>query len=147
MVKDFMTTKVICANANTTVEQAAKLMLKHHISCLPVHDEQMRLIGILTESDFVGREYNPKHALTSLKTLFGEVAYLMDVEEVYKKSKSKKLSEVMSKDVKTITPADSLSFVVAFMHSNNLKRIPVVDNEKIVGLVTRQDLLKAFDSL
>lgn len=146
-VSEFMTTNVTSCNENETVEVAAKLMIEKGFSVLPVVDSSGVLVGILTESDFVGKEANIPHALVSIKKLFGTNVHLGDVEEIYKKAKTKKLSEVMAKNVKTIAKTATLSEVVNMMSSHNLKRLPVVDGGKLVGIVTRKDLIKAFGKI
>ncbi|WP_417336215.1 CBS domain-containing protein [Halobacteriovorax marinus] len=146
-VSEFMTKDVISCTEENTVEEAAKIMHDKGFSVMPVVDGAGALIGILTESDFVGTDANIPHALASIKKLFGQNFYFSDAEEIYKKSKVKKLGEVMTKDVTTVTSDQSLSDVISVMSHNHLKRLPVVDGGKLVGIITRKDLLKAYNKL
>lgn len=147
-VSEFMTTDVISCNEDSTVEEVAKHMCEKGFSVMPVVNAGGEIVGILTESDFVGRDADIPHALASIKMLFGQNFYFSDIENIYKESKTKKLSEVMSTNVKTVRPDQTLSDVVSLMSHSGLKRIPVVDeSKKLVGMVTRKDLLRAYSNL
>lgn len=144
--KDFMTTNVITCTEDQSVADAAKLMVEKEFSVMPILNSEGKLVGIVTESDFVGKEVKVPHALASIKQLFGQNFYFNDVETLYAEAKNKKLSSVMSKNLKTIKPETSLSKVVNYMISKNIKRLPVVDGEKLVGIITRKNILKAFNA-
>lgn len=130
-----------------TVEEAAKMMLDHNFSVLPVTNEDGDLVGILTESDFVGKDADIPHAMACVKSLFGQTYAFGNVEDLYKKAKTKKVSEVMTHDPTCVESKDTLSKVVAVMSNQNLKRLPVVDGNKVVGIITRKDIIKAFSKL
>jgi len=144
---EFMTKNVYTCNENQTVEDAATLMGEHGISVVPIVDDQGKLTGIITESDFISRNKNIPHAMASLRLLFGKSFHSTDVEQVYKESKEKKLSEVMTKDPKTVSQDATLDEVVTFMSEKNLKRLPVLENEKVVGIITRHNIINAFNKL
>lgn len=144
--KDFMTTNVITCTEDQSVADAAKLMVEKKFSVMPILNSEGKLVGIVTESDFVGKEVKVPHALASIKQLFGQNFYFNDVETLYAEAKNKKLSSVMSKNLKTVKPETSLSEVVNYMISKNIKRLPVVDGEKLVGIITRKNILKAFNA-
>ncbi len=144
---DFMTKNVKTCTPNQTVQDAANLMLENDFSVVPVVDGDGNLQGIITESDFISREVKIPHAMVSLKHLFGQNFNSLDIEEVYKKSKDLTLDKVMTKDVKTVSPNDSLNDVVAHMSKKNIKRLPVVDNGKLVGIITRRNILQAFHDM
>lgn len=146
-VLDFMTKDVQTCNEDQTVGEAAKKMIDSGISVMPVVNNEGTLTGIVTQSDFISREVEIPHALVSMKRLFGQDFNLTDVEDVYKKSKSKALGEVMSRDPVTVTSENSLNGVVELMMKKHLKRLPVVDNGKLIGIITRKDILKAFEKL
>lgn len=143
-VSEFMTKNVIFLNPTQTVEEAAQLMLKEEISVLPIVDAKSHLVGIITESDFVGKEANIPHALASIKRLLGQVFYFDDIETLFLKAKTMPVEQMMTKSPKTVTPDYSLTDVVNLMIRHNLKRIPVVEDEKLVGIITRQDIMRAF---
>lgn len=141
---DFMTKNVISCNQTQTVEEAASLMSDKGFSVMPVVDDAGKLVGILTESDFVGKDVNVPRAMVSMKRLLGVTHYEGNIEEIYSKAKKKKLEEVMTKNPVTITPDTTLNSLVNLMDRKKLKRLPVIENEMLVGMVTRKDLLQAF---
>ncbi|MCO4794813.1 MAG: CBS domain-containing protein [Bacteriovoracaceae bacterium] len=146
-VKEFMTKDVLTCSPEQTVQDAANLMTTNGFSVIPIADEEKKLLGILTESDFVGKEVDIPHALVSLKKLFGTLYHLRDIEDVYQNAKKVKLEKVMTKKVFTVTPETTLSEVVDIMVSKHLKRLPVVVDGHLQGIITRKDLLRAFDSV
>lgn len=144
---DFMTKDVKTCTPDQTVQDAANLMLENDFSVIPVVDKDGVLQGIITESDFISREVDIPHAMVSLKHLFGQNFNSTDVEDIYKKSKNLSLEKVMTKDVKTASPDDSLNDVVSKMSEKNIKRLPVIDNGVVVGIITRKNILKAFSQI
>lgn len=147
IASDFMSTNVKTCNENQTIEEAATLMADNGFSAVPVVDDAGNLVGIITESDFISKNQSVPHAMASLRHLFGKSFNSQDVEAIYKESKSKKLSEVMTKNVKTVGPDATLDEVVTFMGEKNVKRIPVVDGGKVVGIITRTNVIKAFNKV
>lgn len=147
LVKEFMTTKLTTCHADQTVKDAADLMTKNGISILPIVDDESRLLGIVTESDFIGKEVRVPHAMASLKQLFGETFHNQDIESVYRAARDTKLEKVMSKNVKTVSKESTLTSVIDTMVANHLKRLPVIEDGKLIGIITRKDLMKAFQLL
>ncbi|MGE4518112.1 MAG: CBS domain-containing protein [Desulfobacteraceae bacterium] len=143
-ISEFMTTDVISCSADKKLKEAAQIMIEKGLSVLPVVDSDNKLIGIITESDFVGKEVEVPHAMATVKMLFGQAHYHGNIEEVYKKAKDQPLEKVMTRHPVTISPDESLTGLVELMSSRDLKRVPVVKDKKLVGIVTRKDLIKAF---
>ncbi|MBT4791185.1 MAG: CBS domain-containing protein [Halobacteriovoraceae bacterium] len=143
--EDFMTKEVFSCKQSQTVEEAAALMSEKGVSVMPVIDDEGLLVGILTESDFVSKEVKIPHAMASMKRLLGVTHYEGDIEAIYASAKKRKLAEVMTKNPKAISPTTSLNSIVTIMEDKKLKRLPVVDNQKLVGMITRKDLLRAFN--
>ena len=146
-ISNFMTKDVVTCKQDQTVAQAAKIMVENNFSVMPVTDNESNIVGILTESDFVGKEVEIPHALASIKQLFGQLFYFGDIEPIYKNAKNKKLSEVMTKNPICLPPEANLTDVINLMISKKLKRIPVIQDNKVQGIVTRKDLLKAYVEL
>lgn len=143
-VSEFMTKDVISLTADHTVEEAAKLMLEKNISVIPITDSAANLIGIITESDFIGRDAHIPHALAAIKRLLGQIFYDRGVENIFQKAKTMPLEKVMTTNPKTVDSDYTLDDVINMMITYKLKRIPVVQNGKLVGIITRHDILKAF---
>ena len=143
--KDVMTRKVISVAPEATVLQAARLMLQHHISGLPVLDKKGDLVGILSEGDFLRRRETKTERRRArwLEFLLGPGRVAAD----YVHSHGSKVSEVMTPEVKTIGEETALEDIVQTMEKNHIKRMPVLRGDKLVGIVTRSDLMHAMVSL
>ena len=111
---------------------------------MPIVNDDHLLVGIVTESDFVGKEVKVPHALASIKQLFGQKFYFGDIEKIYHDAKNKKLKDVMTKTVHTIAPDTSLDTIISMMMAKKLKRLPVIQDDKLVGIITRKNLIQAF---
>lgn len=144
---EFMTKDVFSLTTDKTVQDAATLMLEHNISVIPVVDSAKNLVGIITESDFIGKDAHIPHALASIKRLLGQIFYHEGVEEIFMRAKNMVLENVMSRYPKTVSPDQSLNDVVDMMGKYNLKRVPVAQQGKLVGIITRHDILRAFMKL
>jgi CBS domain-containing protein len=147
LASEFMTKNVVSLSPDKTVQDAALLMLEKNISAVPVVDSESRLLGLITEGDFIGEDANVPHALAELKKVFGHIFYHEGVEEIYKDAKNKPLEEVMCQSPKTVSPDFSLNDVIDIMSKYNLRRVPVIENDKLVGMITRRDILRAFAHL
>lgn len=141
-VKSLMTTHVIDIRPTATLAHAARLMLTHGISGLPVVDETGRLVGIISEGDFLRRsELSTKHKRSRWLEFFispGKAA------AEYVQEHGRTIAEVMSTDVATISDNASLEEAVELMAHRGVKRLPVIENGKLIGIVTRADLMRAF---
>lgn len=145
LAEDFMTKDIISCTENQTVGEAAQIMEKNGFSVIPVVDGAGLLLGIVTEADFVGRELNIPHALASIKQLMGQIFYFSQVEKIYSNAKSKKLSEVMTRNPPAATPKTSLTSLINHMIAKELKKILIVEEGKLVGLITYKDIIRAFN--
>jgi CBS domain-containing protein len=143
--KDVMTRNVISIAPDATVLQAARLMLEHHISGLPVIDKAGQLVGVVSEGDFLRRRETGTERRRSrwLKFLMGPGRIAAD----YIHSHGRKVSDVMSGDVKTIGEDAALEDIVQLMEKWRIKRLPVLRGDKVVGIVTRSNLMHAVVSL
>lgn len=143
--KDVMTRNVISTAPDATVLQAARLMLQHHISGLPVVDKAGKLVGVLSEGDFLRRRETRTERRRSrwLEFLMGPGRVAAD----YVHSHGSKVSEVMSPDVKAISEDTPLEDIVQTMEKHRIKRLPVMRGDKVVGIVTRSNLMHAMVSL
>jgi CBS-domain-containing membrane protein len=140
--KDLMSHDVISVTPETTVLQAARLMLQHRISGLPVVDASGNLVGILSEGDFLRRKETGTERRRSRVLEFiigpGKIA------SEYVHSHGRKVSEVMTRDVRTVDVEADLGQVVEAMERHRVKRMPVIREGKMVGIITRSDLLHAM---
>ena len=143
--KDVMTGTVISVAPEATVLQAARLMLQHHISGLPVIDSAGRLVGILSEGDFLRRQETRTERRRSrwLEFLMGPGR----IASEYVHSHGSKVSEVMTEEVQTVAEGAALEDVVRLMEKYRIKRVPVLRGDAVVGIITRSNIMRAMVSL
>jgi CBS domain-containing protein len=142
--KDVMTRNVISITPDATVLQAARLMLQHHISGLPVVGAG-KLVGVLSEGDFLRRQETRTERRRSrwLEFLMGPGR----IAGEYTHSHGSKVAEVMTTDVQTVDEDTSLEDIVQLMERHRIKRVPVLRGKELVGIVTRSNLMHAMVSL
>jgi CBS domain-containing protein len=142
---DLMTSFVVTVRLDATIEYAAQLMLQYRISGLPVTDSNGAVLGIITESDLLRRAETgteKRHARWAVLFLGpGRLA------QEYVRTRGRKVGEVMTEHVFTITPQTPISEVVKLMETKRVKRLPVVDQGRLVGIVSRADVMAAFVGL
>jgi CBS-domain-containing membrane protein len=142
---DVMTTKVLSAGPDTSVADAARLMVSNNISGLPVIDGAGRLVGIVTEGDFLRRAETgtERHRTRWLEFLLGPGR----LADEYVRTHAQRVEEVMTRDVATVTEDASLDEIVRLMERRRIKRVPIIRDGKLVGIVSRANLLRALASV
>jgi len=140
-----MTRSVITVAPDATVLEAANLMLRHHVSGLPVVDTAGKLVGIVSEGDFIRRSEigTQKKRGRWLRFLLGAGATATD----YVRENGRRMSEVMTVDPVTVTEETPLDQIVSSMERHGVKRLPVMRDGKLVGIVSRANLLQAVAGL
>jgi CBS domain-containing protein len=139
---DVMTREAMSVTPQTTILEAAQLMLQHRISGLPVTDGKGKVVGVVTEGDLLRRAETgtERHRSSWLMFLVGPGRLAGD----YAAAHARKVGEVMTSDVAFVAPSDDLAVVVNLMEKRRVKRIPVVEKGKLAGIVSRADLVKAL---
>ncbi len=138
---DIMTREVISATADMSVESVAHLMLQHHLSGLPVLDAAGKLVGIITEGDLLRRvELGTGRKRSKLYGLFAPASVAQD----YVLANGRRAGEIMTRDILAVAPATPVDEIVDIMEQRHIKRIPVVEQGQIAGIVSRADLLKVL---
>ena len=140
-----MTRSVITTSPDTTILEAAITMLQHHVSGLPVVDAAGKLVGVVSEGDFIRRSEigTQRKRGRWLKFLLGAGVAATD----YVREHGRKVSEVMTTDPITVVEDATLEQIVTSMETNGVKRLPVMHGGKLVGIVSRANLLQAVASL
>jgi CBS-domain-containing membrane protein len=141
-VADIMTHSVIGVTPETPIAEVARLMLQHRISGLPVLDPGGAVVGIVTEGDLLRRAETGterRHARW-LEFLIAPGRLARE----YADANARKAGEVMSQDVVSVTPQDSLAEVVRLMERRHIKRLPVIEAGRLVGIVSRANLVRAL---
>lgn len=144
-VSDVMTREVVSIAPEASVLEAVRLMLQHKISGLPVIDAKGNLQGVVTEGDFLRRVETGTERKRSrlVEFLLGPGRLATD----YVQATGRKVGEVMTPDARTVGEDETLEKVVNLMERYRIKRVPVVRGDKVVGIVTRQNLMRALASL
>jgi CBS domain-containing protein len=140
--KDVMTPHVLSIAPDALISAAARLMLQNKISGLPVVDGSGKLVGIITEGDFLRR---PELATQRRRPRW--IEFLVGsgrLADEYTRSSGRNVSDVMTYDVHTVDLDASLEEIVSIMERHHVKRVPVVDGPKVLGIITRANLLHAF---
>ncbi|BCH00746.1 CBS domain-containing protein [Mesorhizobium loti] len=141
-VRDIMTTPVVTITASASVAEAANLMLTRNIRCLPVLGDDGSLAGVISEGDFLRRsELGIRRARPRwLEFLVGPGK----LADEYVRSSSRRVAEVMSTSVVSAAPGASLAEIVDLMATHDIKNVPILDAGKIVGIVSRSDLMRVL---
>jgi CBS domain-containing protein len=143
---DIMVTKVITVGPQASVRDVAKLLLTNRISAIPVVDEHGTLIGIISEGDLVRRaELGTNHHRSWWLEMFSGKSK-EDLAKEYFKSRGCKVKDVMTKNVITAKPTAPVRDIAALLEKNHFKRVPIVAKGKVIGIVSRANLIQALAS-
>lgn len=151
LVKDYMKRKVIYFKPDDSIFDVARVLSKHHISGGPVV-ENGKIVGVISETDII--EYMKLNISTRrvdiaephvLALLIANIAKdgLRIKKELERLSKIE-VKDLMSKDVITISSNESILEAATLLEKNDIDRLPVVENNKMVGIITRADLIRAL---
>jgi CBS domain-containing protein len=144
-ISDIMTRSVVSVREEATIFEAIRLMLQYKISGLVVVDEKDRLTGIVTEGDFLRRrEFGTQKQRSRWIQFFVGSGTLA---EEYVQSSGRRISEVMTRSVYSVTEDASLSEAVQMMEHHRVKRLPVVRDDKVIGIVSRANFLRIIGSV
>lgn len=141
-VRDIMSTKVVTASPSTTIRDIAGLMVEKHVSGLPVLSDSGTLVGMVSEGDLLRRP-----ELGTQKHRRRWVSFFSGVDEQareFTKTHALRAGDVMTKQVIHVSEQTPLGDVVGLMEKHNIKRLPVLSDGKLVGIVSRADLLRAL---
>ncbi len=141
-VRDFMTPQVVTVTPETPILDAARLMLDHNISGLPVVTDEGRVVGIISEHDLLRGGTSDVDAERShwLRLMTEQVNLADEVARLQKR----KVREAMTPDPVTVTETAPLEEAGRLIGENDIKRLPVVRDNKLVGIIARADLVRAI---
>ena len=144
--RDIMTERVITVGPETTVREIATLLLERRISAVPVVEESGEIVGIVSEGDLIHRN----EIGTELRgrswwlRLFDDSAALA---ERYSKSHGAKARDVMTRDVVSVDETVSLADIAELLETKHIKRVPVIRDGRLAGIVSRADLVRALAAI
>lgn len=140
--RDLMTTEVVTVRPDTPVPDIAKALIERNVSAVPVVDADGKLLGIVSEGDLLIRE-----EIGSDRPRSWWLALLSTSEEEardYVRTHGRRAEHVMTRDVVTIEDSAPLAAIARLLETKRVKRVPVVKDGKLVGIVSRADVLRAF---
>lgn len=140
--RDIMVEPVLTIKGSTSVPALAKLLTERRISGLPVVDDKGAMIGLVSETDLMHRkETGTERRRKWWMELFADSAALA---RDFVKSHGTQVADIMSPFVITVSADADLSHVANVLDSNRIKRVPVMENDVLVGIITRGDLVRAL---
>jgi len=142
--RDVMVSPVVTVMPHCSVKELAQTLLKNHISAVPVVDDhQGRLVGIVSEGDLLHRsEAGTERRAQWLRLIAADVTLAAE----YIKAHSRKVADIMVRNVVTADPETPLDEMAILMEQNSIKRVPIVSNGQLVGIVSRANLIQAVAS-
>ena len=142
---DVMVRDVVTVHPDMDVAEAVKLLIEHDVSALPVLNNEGNLVGVLSEADLIHRAEigTEKHRPWWLEAVTGGST----LAEEFAKSHGKKVGEVMTDGVISVTEETPLSEIAALFERKRIKRVPVVKDGRLVGVVSQSNLIQALASL
>jgi CBS domain-containing protein len=147
---DVMTTKVITVDPNTSVQALAALLSERGISGVPVVDSDNRVIGIVSEGDLLhrvetGTERRPEPVTGRRRSwCLDAIASNQDLARDYVKSHGRTVKDVMTPDVISVADTTELGEIAMLLETKRINRVPVVRDGKLVGIVSRANLVRAL---
>jgi CBS-domain-containing membrane protein len=141
--KDVMTTKVISVSPGSPVHKVVDLLLKYRISAVPVVDSAQKLVGIVSEGDLL-RPESVSSAGTRRLSWMGE---MVSGGGSYEKSSGRTANTVMTRSVVTVNEDTPLNEIAGLLERHHIKRVPVLSNGRLVGVVSRANLLHGLANI
>ncbi len=117
-IKDFKYRVVVTIGPNETISAAIQKLVEHDRGSLPVCNDKGELVGIITERDIVRKCFARSDALTEIM-----------------------IQDIMSKQVVIANPEDDLDYAISMMKQKRIRHLPIVDNLKVMGMISMRDLL------
>lgn len=138
-----MNRDVVTVKKGASVEEALKLMTKHHVSGLPVVDADGYIVGIITESDLLLKDQAP--VLDKPRPIKGHQPVPEEVlEKAYKKARAELVEDAMTKDVIAFSEDSLVADIARVMVELGINRVPIIRDRKVVGIISRMDIIKAM---
>ncbi|MCK6584110.1 MAG: CBS domain-containing protein [Anaerolineales bacterium] len=141
-VQDIMIRDVISICVDTTVDEIAKVLNEHRIGGAPVVDKERRVIGIVCESDLFLREKGLPFSAVKIPTLFKRWVDPDRLAEIYEGARHHTAADVMTTNVVCVDVDDTVGHAALLMVQRNIKRIPVLQDGILVGIITRTDIIR-----
>ncbi len=146
--KDIMTSPVLTITRDRSVAEAVKVLLEKQIGALPVVDADGKYAGIVTERTLLPHEEGVPFLRGTVLVFLGQfVSGDQNIEKALEEARDRKVSDVMAKHVPTVTEDTPVSDIAAKMIHQHVHHIPVLRAGKVVGIISRHDLLRVMAGL
>lgn len=145
LARDIMNKDVITIREDSSIEEAAGILTENNISGAPVVDKKGKLVGMVTEGDLLHQETNPR--TPAFLNILGAFIYINGLEryrEDFKKLAATSTSEIMTRDLVTAVGDTEIEDVAALMVKHGIKRVPVVEKDNLIGIISRADIVKTM---
>lgn len=144
VARDIMTTPVVTVTTDALVADIARLLLTHHISAVPVVNSEGRVVGIVSEGDLMRRPETG--GLPDRSWWLALLAGSKQLARDYVRAHGVRAEDVMSRDVVSVTEDTPLHTIAQLLEEHRIKRVPVLREGQLVGIVSRADLLRGLAS-
>jgi CBS domain-containing protein len=140
-----MTSPVVTAAPDATVEEVARLMVERNVGSVVITDAAGSPVGIVTETDFEVADHPIPFTFFKWPHVLGKYVWSEEsLEEIYRETRERHIDSVMSSPVETVEADASLWRAVQLMVLRDIKRVPILDEGRLVGIVSQHDLLKCL---
>jgi nucleotide-binding universal stress UspA family protein/predicted transcriptional regulator len=140
-VIDVMTRDVITVRADTPLQEIARLLKEHRIGGVPVIDGEGEVIGIVSEGDLFLKQKRVRRLGMRAPAIFDQIFEPENIAEIYERSRHLTAADVMTKAVATVQPQDHVGQVAETMMRDSLRCVPVTHDGKLVGVISRSDII------
>ena len=141
-VRDLMTTDVLTIGPEAPIKDVARILVEHRISGLPVCDIEGHVLGVVSEGDILYKEHDPRESHAG-----GPLGWIVDGSPNfagYAKAKALTAGKAMTAPALIVSPGETAAVAARIMCERGVNRLPVVEDDRLVGIVTRADLIQAF---
>jgi CBS-domain-containing membrane protein len=143
--KDIMTKNIITVKGEMLIEELSKHFIEHRVNGFPVVDDNDKLIGVVTEKDLI--EQNKNLHMPTVIALFDAVIYLESANK-FKNEVNKFtgtcVQDILTSDPTTVTPDTPINEVASLMANKDIHTLPVIENNSVVGVIGKIDLIKGL---
>jgi CBS domain-containing protein len=143
--RDIMTRNVVTVNKDQPISDLSKLFIENHFNGVPVLDDSGKVLGVVTQGDLI--EQNKNLHIPTVIALFDAVLFL-DSEKKFesdvKKLTGSKIEDIYHSSLITVSPDADLSEITTLMAENDVHTLPVLDGDKLVGIIGKKDVIRAM---
>lgn len=143
--KDIMTRDIFSVSPDTEIVKAAKILLKNRINGLPVIDDSGKLVGIVCQSDLVAQQKSiPIPSVFTLLDSFVPLTSIKRIDKAVEKIAALTVKQAMTPNPATVVPETDIEDIAKLMVDQKYHTLPVMQGDKVVGIVGKEDVLKTL---